>query len=85
MVDRYPLESDFRCLPEGTWALSDSCGKSEQPCDVFLTAATVGNAWVVQTTSPSEKRYKEWKKQYSADIFYMDYFSIAEITALRLV
>ena len=84
-VHKYPLKSNFRCLPEGTWALTDSSGNSEQPCGVFLKAATARIAWVVQTTSPSEKRYKEWKKEYRADIFYMDNFSIADIIALRFV
>jgi hypothetical protein len=52
---------------------------------VFLKAALLGNAWVVQATSPEERRYKDWSKEYSADMFVMDYFSISEIAALGLV
>jgi hypothetical protein len=53
-----------------------------QPCGVFLQAAVAGKAWIIQTTSPTERRYKPWTKEYGADMFVMDYFSIDEIVAL---
>ncbi|KAH9003512.1 hypothetical protein EDB86DRAFT_3241318 [Lactarius hatsudake] len=42
-------------------------------------------AWIIQTTSPLETRWKGWAKQYTADTFVMNGFSAAEITALGKV
>jgi hypothetical protein len=75
-------------FPRGTWALSDSFGSHErimEPCSIFQTASLQKRAWLVQTTSPLEKRYKDWKKQCKAEMFVMDYCSINEIMALGFV
>jgi hypothetical protein len=56
-----------------------------EPCSIFQDASKQERAWIVQTTSPLEKRYKEWAKQCNADIFVFDYFSINEMTALGWV
>ncbi|KAH9048284.1 hypothetical protein EDB84DRAFT_299074 [Lactarius hengduanensis] len=80
-VSRYPLTADPDSLPAGTWALSDY-DQTQLPCAAFLEAASWGTAWIVQTTSPLEHRWKKWKTQRSADIFVMDYFTIEEMTVL---
>ncbi|KAH9038961.1 hypothetical protein EDB85DRAFT_1887706 [Lactarius pseudohatsudake] len=47
-------------LPAGTWALSNY-DQTQLPCAAFLEAASWGTAWIVQTTSPLEHRWKKWK------------------------
>ncbi|KAH8986501.1 hypothetical protein EDB83DRAFT_2683759 [Lactarius deliciosus] len=83
-VYRHPLDAVPDYLPEGTWALSDAGRVAEKPCKVFLDAAE-DTAWIIQTTSPLETRWKEWAKQHSAVTFVMKGFSAEEITALGLV
>lgn len=75
----------IRRFPEITWALSDSNEDIEQPCAAFLDSSQKGRIWVVQTTSPLEKRWKKWKEQRSARMFIMKFFSFQEIKALGWV
>ncbi|KAI9433099.1 hypothetical protein BJY52DRAFT_842838 [Lactarius psammicola] len=77
-----PLTADPDRFPEGTWALSDSNAITKQPCDAFLDAAGWQKAWIIQTTSPMEERWKMWSKYSKAHVFVMKYISIDEITAL---
>jgi len=85
-VNIYPNElANPYVIPIGAWALSDSSYRAKQPCNTFLDAAKQQFAWIVHTTSPLERRWKEWEKQHSVDMFVMDHFSIGEITALGSV
>ena len=84
-VTRHTKTQYTRLFPKITWALSDSNKIIEQPCAAFLDASQRGRTWVVQTTSPLEKRWEEWKEQNSAGMFIMKYFSVREITALGWV
>jgi len=84
-VYRHPLTADPDRLPTGTWALSDSNNETQWPCTAFLSAANEQIAWIVQTTSPLKKSWKDWSKYYNADMFVMNHISIEEITALGLV
>ncbi|KAH9035823.1 hypothetical protein EDB84DRAFT_1210475 [Lactarius hengduanensis] len=84
-VLRYPLAADPHQFPEGTWALSDSNDRAKQPCNTFLRASDLRQAWIVQTSPPLEERWKTWSKYKNADMFVMDHFSIKEITALGKV
>src|SRR6266702_570131 len=82
-VDIHPLDmANPDVFPRGTWALSDSNEEVGSPCSAFIDAAKQEIAWIVQTTSPMEERWKEWKKECSADMFVMVPPSINEITAL---
>ncbi|KAH9010580.1 hypothetical protein EDB85DRAFT_1211358 [Lactarius pseudohatsudake] len=83
-VYRHPLDATPDYLPEGTWALSDAGRVAEKPCKVFLDAAG-DTAWIIQTTSPLEDRWSQWKKQYTAVMFVMKGFSAEEIAALGKV
>lgn len=65
--------TDYNVFPAGTCVLSDSNEEVKAPCSAFLGAAKQGRAWIVQATSPLEERWREWKKQRSADIFVMDH------------
>jgi hypothetical protein len=67
-------------IPPGTWALSDSHTHFERPCSAFLTARTT--AWIVQTTSPEEERWKSWHNECFAEMYWMDVFSLDEVNAL---
>ncbi|KAH9000060.1 hypothetical protein EDB92DRAFT_460114 [Lactarius akahatsu] len=86
-VYRYPLNADPKYFPAGTWALSDSNGEPAvaQPCSAFLTVSERKTAWLIQTTSPVETRWKNWRKTCKAGMFVMNYFSIEDITALSKV
>lgn len=84
-VFRHPLSAEPYILPHGTWALADSNDRAKQPCDIFLDAAEQKIAWIVQTTSPVEARYKTWQKVHQAETFVMNCFSLNEMTALGLV
>ncbi|KAH9031310.1 hypothetical protein EDB85DRAFT_1959196 [Lactarius pseudohatsudake] len=81
-VYRYPLNADPEYLPDGTWALSDGDDEPYQPCSVFQTASERRTAWVIQTTSQAEERWRRWKKYSGADVLVMNHVSIEEITAL---
>ncbi|KAI9461300.1 hypothetical protein BJY52DRAFT_1117251 [Lactarius psammicola] len=81
-VYKYPLDARPDRLPEGTWALSDSNDQAKQPCTAFLNATRQHRAWIVQTASPSEERWKDWQKYRNADTFVMNHISIQEMTAL---
>ncbi|KAH8985960.1 hypothetical protein EDB86DRAFT_3246244 [Lactarius hatsudake] len=69
-------------LPERTWALSNSNKNVPQPCSTFGTVSKRRTAWVIQTTSPAEKRWKNWKKYCTTDMFVMNPISIEEVTVL---
>ena len=84
-VTRHAKTQYTRLFPKITWALSDSNEIIEQPCAAFLDASQRGRTWVVQITSPLEKRWEKWQEQNSAGIFIMKYFSVEEITALGWV
>ncbi|KAH9031086.1 hypothetical protein EDB84DRAFT_180018 [Lactarius hengduanensis] len=55
---------------------------SMQPCLTFLGASKQKFAFIVQTSSPAEARWKQWRKYCTADIFVMNHTSIQDITAL---
>ena len=74
--------SSGQIIPDGTWALADSHHHFEEPCDAFLNACKSGRAWVVQTTSPLEDKWRLWEKEYGADIFWMDVVTLDELNAL---
>ncbi|KAH9008894.1 hypothetical protein EDB84DRAFT_1549261, partial [Lactarius hengduanensis] len=84
-VYRYSLNADTRYLPDGTWALSDSNDEAPKPCTTFRSASKLRTAWIVQTTSPVETRWRDWRKYCKAGMFVMNHVSIEDITALRLV
>jgi hypothetical protein len=69
-------------IPSGTWALSDSNFRSGTPCNTFLAASTRGNAWIVQTSFPSQNRWSKWMKEQNAYLYWMKPYSNKEITAL---
>ncbi|KAH9026744.1 hypothetical protein EDB85DRAFT_161710 [Lactarius pseudohatsudake] len=81
-VYRHSQEAEPDYLPEGTWALADAGRLDDKPCNAFLDAAGRHIAWIIQTTSPLEDRWRQWKKQYTAVMFVMKGFSAEEITAL---
>ncbi|KAH9178312.1 hypothetical protein EDB89DRAFT_1166852 [Lactarius sanguifluus] len=81
-VHRHPLNASPHNLPEHTWALSDSNGPTNQPCLAFLGASKQKFAWIVQTTSPAEARWRQWRKYCTADMFVMNHTSIEDIMAL---
>ncbi len=72
-------------LPVGCWALSDSNHRAQLPCVTFEIYALRHTAWIVQTTSPSEMRWKEWTKQLGASFYVMKPYSLKEMRALGLV
>jgi hypothetical protein len=65
-------------IPGGTWALTDSRANPERPYPAFLT----GDAWVVQTTSPSPGKWQSRNKELKAVTYWMDVFSLDEMVAL---
>ncbi|KAH8989830.1 hypothetical protein EDB92DRAFT_2088985 [Lactarius akahatsu] len=80
-VYRYP-KADPNFLPEFTWALTDSTGQTPEPCSAFQTVSKRRKAWIIQTTSPEETRWRDWHKYCTADKFLMNPTSIEEITIL---
>ena len=81
-VSRHPLDADPDVFPKDTWALCDSDEKTPHPCTAFLEAAGQYRAWIVQTTSPLESRWKGWFSHHAADIFFMNCYTLNEIRAL---
>ncbi|KAH9003452.1 hypothetical protein EDB86DRAFT_2362458 [Lactarius hatsudake] len=84
-VYRHSQQAEPDYLPTGTWALSDAGRLDEKPCPAYKDAAGRRKAWIIQTTSPLEDRWRQWKKQYTAVMFVMQGFSAEEITALGKV
>ncbi|KAH9172974.1 hypothetical protein EDB89DRAFT_1905677 [Lactarius sanguifluus] len=80
-VYRYP-KADPNFLPKSTWALTDSTGQTPEPCSAFQTVSKRREAWLIQTTSPEETRWRDWHKYCTADKFLMNPTSIEEITIL---
>ena len=74
--------SSGQIIPDGTWALADSYRRFEEPCDAFLNACKSGRAWVVQTTSLLEDKWRSWEKEYGADIYWMDVVTLDKVNAL---
>jgi hypothetical protein len=72
-------------IPHGTWALTDSQTMFEKPCAPFLAACRAGNAWIVQTTSPSQDKWVSWREAQTAKTYWMDVFPLDELTALGQV
>lgn len=72
-------------MPRGTWALTDSHEDHIHPCKAFVTASKRGLAWIVQTTSPSSNRWGEWRKYRSAYMYWMDVFTLDELSALGII
>ena len=70
--------SGGQIIPDVTWALADS----EEPCDAFLNACKSGRAWVVQTTSALEDKWRLWEKEYGAGRYWMCVITLDEVTAL---
>ncbi|KAF8509069.1 hypothetical protein BU17DRAFT_99245 [Hysterangium stoloniferum] len=68
-------------IPKGAWALSDSWGELLGPCNAFRTP----RAHVIHTSSPSSRRWKEWKKQLSADMYIMDIWLLEELQTLFII
>jgi hypothetical protein len=84
-LDSSGLDDAGENIPHRTWALTDSHPEYVHPCKAFLTASRRGRAWIVQTTSPSSKRWSEWHKYRSAYIYWMDVFPLDELSALGYV
>ncbi|KAF8274009.1 hypothetical protein EI94DRAFT_979562 [Lactarius quietus] len=62
--------------------LGPSSDDSDEPCPAFLRAGAGRKAWVVQTTFPAEKRWKNWEKRCKAAVYWMDVSPLAELIAL---
>jgi hypothetical protein len=77
----YDLFSAYPIKPE-TWALTDAHAGFWQPCKAFKAACILGKAWIVQTTSPSTKKWREWSKELKAIIHWMEVISLDEMMAL---
>ncbi|KAH9030506.1 hypothetical protein EDB85DRAFT_2146652 [Lactarius pseudohatsudake] len=71
-----------RIIPSRAWALADSHPGFDQPCEAFFTAQRVNGTWIVQTTSPSMKKWSSWHKEYNAVTYWMDVLSLDELEAL---
>jgi hypothetical protein len=71
--DNYPEQ-----LPDGTWALVDSGVMLTRPANTLLRQDAV----IIQTTPPVKRRWKGWKKEFSALLYIMDVWSYDEIGAL---
>ncbi len=71
--------TSFGSLPKGTWALTDS---RLELCGAFLFGLYSGTAWIVQTTSPSEAKWRRWQKVHTSPVYYMDVCSLDELLAL---
>lgn len=70
-------------LPDGMWALSDSHREFEQPCHAFMTAGGSSRAaWIVQTTSPNESKWRNWSEHKIAGMYWMDVVTLDEMIAL---
>jgi hypothetical protein len=71
------------CMPDGTWALTDSHTSFDTPCSAFLTALCVSSrTWIVQTASPVEDNWRSWSKHNYAGIYWMDVVTLDELNAL---
>jgi hypothetical protein len=68
------------------WALSDSSNlHTIEPCRSFQWFSTEERAYIVQATSPAEKRWDRWSKECGAGLFIMEPFSEREAKALTSV
>ena len=73
--DANPL-TKFHCV----WALVDSNDKVLNPSEIFR--GRPNRVRPIQTTSPREKRWKEWTKYTGAKCYVMDIWSEKEIADL---
>jgi hypothetical protein len=73
---------DDPCMPDGTWALTDSHTSFDTPCPAFFTGCLSSRPWVVQTTPPVEDNWRSWSKHHSAGIYWMDVVALDELNAL---
>ncbi|KAH9053616.1 hypothetical protein EDB87DRAFT_211619 [Lactarius vividus] len=69
-------------IPSRAWALTDPHPGFDEPCEAFFIAQRVNSAWIVQTTSPSERKWRSWHKEYTAVTYWMDVSSLDECEAL---
>ena len=60
------------------WALTDSNVHVTQPCEIFMSTASL----IVQTTSPKPERWKEWTKQMYGLWVIVDPPSVSEIATI---
>ncbi|KAG9024062.1 hypothetical protein FRB95_012137 [Tulasnella sp. JGI-2019a] len=72
-----PESADAGVLNGIKWALSDSNAVLGPPPDIFLDPFPP--SYVVQTTLPTQKRWKEWSKQRGAGLIFMKPFNWNEI------
>ncbi|KAI0290640.1 hypothetical protein B0F90DRAFT_1784429 [Multifurca ochricompacta] len=72
-------------LPDETLALADSNAENPLPCHSFLRASKKHDAFIVQTSSPDQRRYKAWSKEYHAPIYVMDCFTLTELVVLGMI
>ncbi|KAF8330657.1 hypothetical protein F5887DRAFT_1178530 [Amanita rubescens] len=79
-VSLHPAGRGPGCVPEDTWALSDSDPPGVQTglCIAFLQPAF----HVIHTSSPSSSRWKNWVKRLGADKYIMDVWSLGELQTL---
>ena len=68
---------------EKLWALSDSNHRTLQPCRSFQMFSEEYHAFVIQTTSPAEDRWKAWSKECYVALFVMECYTKKEAEALR--
>jgi hypothetical protein len=68
-------------IPSGAWALADSGQMLVEPGSALFRDPVV----LVQTTSPAARRWKEWTKQHSANLYLMQLWDPLEIEILLYV
>ena len=87
MYDGKSTGLDFH-FEEKIWCLSDSdqIGVSLiSLCPSFQRLSRQNRAYIVQTTSPADERWKCWSKECNAGLFIMQCVSEKEAKALRSV
>ncbi|KAF8554873.1 hypothetical protein OG21DRAFT_1484324 [Imleria badia] len=67
---------------EPLWALSDSNAGVQSPASIFYRSSYIRT---IQTTSPTENRWKQWNKQGGAECYVMDIWSGKEIADLAML
>ncbi|KAN0134259.1 hypothetical protein V8E53_007757 [Lactarius tabidus] len=69
-------------IPNGSWVLSDSRVRFDEPCDAFLSAAEAGNGWIIHTASPSKDKWEVLERKCHAHSYWMNVFTLDELNAL---
>jgi hypothetical protein len=75
---------DF-AIKEKVWALSDSCGSNIWPCQSFITASTMKNAWLMHAAPLAKDKWYPLFTNRETICFVMDCITYDEIKALGLV